>query len=153
MESHGLQFSFFKKWTWVGHLNIILASGGRGGFKGNNQEFNLPKGGKLNLRIDRRRVWNLLQYLLKSTLIEFRFSKKHQRRLSPINKASCLEYIVKGKCTRSRRWYVRNHPQQTSRNHSWLTICLVHSPHAKNWKISLSLKGKLITEIINLAFC
>ena len=27
-----------------------------GGFKGNNQEFNLPRGGKLNLRIDRRRV-------------------------------------------------------------------------------------------------
>ena len=141
-KSRSLVFLFQKmNLGWVFEHNF--GPGREGGFKGNNQEFNLPRGGKLNLRIDRRRVWNLLQYLLKSTLIEFRFSKKHQRRLSPINKALCLEYIVKGKCTRSRRWYVRNHPQQTSRSHTWLTICLVHSPHEKELENKLKLKREI----------
>ena len=110
---------------------------GRGGegFEGNNfQEFNFPRGGKLNFRIDRLIVRNLFQYLLKFTMIEFRFSKKHQRRLSPINKALLVH--------RKREMHSLEAmvcPKLSSANlekpHLTDNI-LVHSLHAKNWKIS-----------------
>ena len=44
----------------------------------------------------------------------------------------CLEYTVKGICTRSRRWYVQIFPQQTSTKLNLTNIILEHSLHARS---------------------
>ena len=70
-------------------------------------------GGKFNFRIDK---CISIKFVSASILAHSNSVSLPFFRLSPMKEALCLEYIVKGICLRSTAWYVRNYPQQTSRN-------------------------------------